>query len=207
MVAGRMEATPAIRSSSGLERNGSSLSASVSAATTSRTERLAQPVELPPSPRLRAETIAGLATVAGVVAIALGGWAFVSSASSEDSNAGVRSLAAAEQVLPLLARPSTERIPFSGSVGRITLVVGAGGRGVLVPAGLEAAAPGWSYQAWITEPNAAAPVSVALFSGTEAVVPLAAPVRRGATVGITIEPARGAPTPSRTPKLLARRSR
>lgn len=205
-MAGRMEASPAIRSSSGLERNGSSPTASVPARTTPRFERLAQPVELPPPPRLRAETIAGLAAAAGVAAIALGAWAFVSSVRSESAGAGARSLSTAEQILPLLARPSTERVPFSGSAGQITLVVGIGGRGVLVPDGLEAAAPGWSYQAWIVEPNAAASVSAALFSGTEAAVPLSAPVPRGATVGITIEPADGAPALSGTPKLLARRS-
>jgi hypothetical protein len=141
-----------------------------------------------------------------VAAIALGAWAFVSSVRSESAGAGARSLSTAEQILPLLARPSTERIPFSGSAGQLTLVVGIGGRGVLVPDGLEAAARGWSYQAWIVEPNVAASVSAALFSGTEAAVPLTAPVSRGAAVGITIEPADGAPGLSGTPKLLARRS-
>jgi hypothetical protein len=201
-----MEATPARRLPRGLDRNGSMLHTSTATASTSRTDRLPQPVQLPRQTRLTGPTLAGVAAAAGVAAIALGGWAFVSSVRSGDPNAGERSLSAAEQVIPLLARPNTERIPVSGSAGRMTLFVGAGGRGVLVLDGLEPAPERWSYRAWITELNAEAPVPAAVFSGTEVVVPLTASVPREATVGITIEPEGGLPAPSRTPKLLARRT-
>jgi len=205
-VIARMEATPARRLPSGLDRNGSVLDTSTATASTSRSDRLAQPVQLPRHTRLTGARLAGLAAAAGVGAIALGIGAFVSSVRADDANSGARSLSAAEQVMPLLARPSTELIPVSGSAGRMALFVGAGGRGVLVLDGLEPAPERWSYQAWITELNAEAPVPAAVFSGTEIVVPLSVSVPRGATVGITIEPEGGLSAPSRTPKLLARRT-
>ncbi len=57
----------------------------------------------------------------------------------------------------------------------------------------------------MSTPGAIAPRPVALFSGRETVVPLAATVPPGATVAVTLEPAAGSFAPTRTPKLFVER--
>ena len=71
-------------------------------------------------------------------------------------------------MLALLAKPSTERIAFSGSHG-LVLAVGSGGRAAILIRGLERATPGTPYVAWIVAPGAA-PVRAARFVGTERAV-------------------------------------
>jgi anti-sigma-K factor RskA len=74
---------------------------------------------------------------------------------------------------------------------------------MLVLKGLGAAPEGRSYQAWVLRPNAKVPVSAAVFSGIEAIVPVSVPVQQGAVVTITLERAGGVKLPTRTPKLVA----
>ncbi len=93
-------------------------------------------VELPPRKRLSGPTIAAFAALAGIAAILLGSWAFVSSVTSDDTSS---ERAQSEQVISLLSKPSTERVPVDGSAGRIVLAVGTGGRAYLV---LDGARPG-----------------------------------------------------------------
>jgi len=168
------------------------------------TNVVAKPVELPAGTRLSGLTIASLAALAGVGAILLGSWAFVSSVLSDDepTAAGAQS----QRVIALLSKPSTLRVPVDGSAGRIILAVGSAGRGYLVLDDLGAAPAGKSYQAWVGLPAAKSPASAAVFSGTELLVPLSVAIRSGVAVAITIERAGGAPAPSKTPKLVAQPS-
>jgi hypothetical protein len=166
------------------------------------------PVALPPRRRLSGASLAGLAAVAGVGAIALGAWG-VASSLSDDSNGTGQSAVAIEgvqQVVSLLSKPATTSIPIQGSGRRIILVVGAKGYGVLVLNGLGRPPVGKTYQAWVIKPNVKAPASAGVFSGEEAVVPLTTPVPPGGVVAITIEPAGGSPAPTQTPKLVATRT-
>ncbi len=168
---------------------------------------LVEPVRLPPEGRLSASTLAILAAAAGVVAMLLGGWAFVSGMSDDDATvAEAPSVPSGyEEALALLAAPKVERLPLKGSVGRIVLAVRPSGEAALVLNGLGEAESGWAYQAWIGTPGAITPRSAALFSGRESVVPLEAPVPPGATLAVTLEPEDGSFAPTRTPKLVVQR--
>jgi anti-sigma-K factor RskA len=170
-------------------------------------DHLSRPVELRAKRRFSTATLAGLAAAAGVAAIVLGGWAFVSGVRTDAGSGGVGAAPdGLQQAVALLARRDVERLPLRGSVGRIVLVVeAASGHAALVLNGLGAVEPEWAYQAWVTGPNALAPRSAALFSGREAIVPLTGVVRRGAVVAVTLEPAAGSFGPTRTPKLLVER--
>lgn len=161
-------------------------------------------VEVPSSKRLSGATIAAFAALLGVGAILLGSWAFVSSVRTD--NEASAETAQSEQVISLLSKPSTQRVPVDGSAGRIVLAVGTDGRAYLVLDGLGLAPTGKSYQAWVIKPNAKAPASAAIFAGTEMIVPLSVAVRPGAVVAITIERPGGAPAPTQTPKLVAQPS-
>jgi Anti-sigma-K factor rskA len=197
-----------------LSRTGNGLAVPTDAAgvrvaevTAARAE-LGRAVELPPEGRLSATTLATLAAAAGVVAILVGGWAFVSGVRDGGGSADADAASpptAYEEALALLADPGAERLPLAGSVGRIILVVRPTGDAALVLNGLGVVDSGWAYQAWVSRPNALTPLSAALFSGREAVVRLSAPVPRGATVAVTLEPAEGSFAPTRTPKLVVQR--
>jgi Anti-sigma-K factor rskA, C-terminal len=169
---------------------------------------LTEPVRLPPEGRLSASTLAILAAAAGVVAILLGGWAFVSGTSDDDSStaATVAAPTGYEEALALLAAPNVERLPLMGSVGRIVLAVRPSGEAALVLNGLGEAESGWAYQAWVSTPGAITPHSAALFSGRESVVPLDAAVPPGAKLAVTLEPENGSFAPTRTPKLVVERA-
>jgi hypothetical protein len=165
-------------------------------------------VELPPERRLSASTLAALAAAAGIAAIVLGGWAFLSAFGGDDGTDVSAQQAAPtgfEEAVSLLARPGAERLRLRGSVGRIILVVQSGDHAALVLNGLAEAPSGWAYQAWVTPPSSITPRSAGLFSGREVVVPLAVSVRPGATVAVTLEPATGSLAPTRTPKLVVER--
>ncbi len=170
-------------------------------------EELAQPVRLPSEGRFSASTIAILAAAAGVVAILLGSWAFVSGVTGEDDVAvsSVPAPSGYEEAVALLAAPDVERLPLRGSVGRIVLAVRPTGAAALVLNGLGEAESGWAYQAWVSTPGAITPSSAGLFSGTEAVVPLSVQVPRGSTLAVTLEPESGSFAPTRTPKLVVKR--
>jgi Anti-sigma-K factor rskA len=165
-------------------------------------------VELPPSGVLAGATLATLAALAGMAAIALGTWAFVSSIREDDAPRIVRPpISEAAQAISLLSKPTTVRLPLAGSDGRVVLAVASNGRGMLVLDGLGIAPVGRTYQAWVVmpRPRGAAPLPAALFTGVETVVPLTARVEPGSAVGISIEKAAGASAPTRTLTLLAQR--
>ena len=92
------------------------------------------------------------------------------------------------RVLALLAKPSTERVVFAGSRG-LVLAVGSGGRAAILVRGLERAAPGKPYVAWIVAPGAA-PVRAAQFVGSERAVFLSG--RLGPRASVVVSPDRPA---------------
>jgi len=94
-----------------------------------------------------------------------------------------------------LAKPSTQRIPFANSGGRIVLAVGPRGRGVLVLQGLRPAAVGTSYVAWLVGRKGRVVGSTGVFSGRTRIVPLSRLVPVGSGVAVTLEhAAKTAPT-------------
>jgi Anti-sigma-K factor rskA len=172
-------------------------------------DQLFDPIELPEPHRLSGVTLAALAAVVGVAAIALGMWAFVSSVRAQDDPEVVRSapIYGAAQAISLLSKRSTERIPLEGSQGSAVLAVGARGRGVLVLDGLPVAPAGRSYQAWVVDPKVRPleHMSAAVFTGVETIVPLAQPVPEGWVVGVTVEEEGGVVAPTRQFRIGAER--
>jgi Anti-sigma-K factor rskA len=162
-----------------------------------------EPVELPKGQRLSGPVLAALAALAGVAAMVLGTTAFAASLRSDDSDGTQPASASRAAAISFLAKPSTARVHVAGSRGRIVLAVGSAGRGVLVLKGLGAAPQGKSYQAWVTRPKAKVPVSAAVFTGAEALVPLSLAVEPGSVVTITVERAGGAELPTQDPKFVA----
>jgi hypothetical protein len=130
--------------------------------------------------------------LAGLAALALGGLAVFWAARSDGGATTSQAPPAApsEQAAPtaerralaLLAKPSTERVLFRGSEGRLVLAVGSGGRAALVIRGVERAPAGRPYRAWVVGPERT--VRAGQFLGGERVVLLSAPVARGASVVI-----------------------
>ena len=147
-------------------------------------------------------TLAALAAGCGVAAMLLGAWALVAEVRSGDEASSPDS-PALERAVAILAGPSTERFPLRGSMGRITLAVGSGERGVLARDGLGRAPEEKIYAAWLVRPGTATPVRVATFSGDEPAVPLSRRVGRGARVGVTLEAEPVPDRPSRTLRLVA----
>jgi hypothetical protein len=158
-------------------------------------------LELPAPHRVSGITLAALAAVTGLAAIALGTWAFVVSVREADSVSVVRAapVYGAAQVVSLLSKPSTERLLLEGSEGHVTLAVAEGGRGVLVLDGLAIAPPGLTYQAWVADPESRPREHIAAgtFTGVEMVVPLTARIPPGWILGVTVERSGGATAPSR----------
>jgi anti-sigma-K factor RskA len=188
-------------------RNGSAMSPRTrgQAQRPSAREPLKRHVDLPRERRFSAAALAGIAAAAGIAAIVLGGWAFVSGIRADAGSATVGTASGVQQALSLLARPDVERLRLRGSVGRLVLVVEPSGNAALVLNGLGPVDSEWAYQVWVTGPNAVGPRSAALFSGRETIVSLTGRVRRGAVVAVTLEPAAGSLAPTRTPKLVVER--
>ena len=141
-------------------------------------------VDAPSARRPSPLTLAVLGVLAGIAAMVLGAAAVISAGgasrtSSEHAAGGATPVPARptlsgteRRVLALLAKPSTQRVVSRGSRG-LVLAVGSGGRAAILIRGLERAAPGKPYKAWIVTPGAA-PVRAARFVGTERAVFLSA---------------------------------
>ncbi len=140
-------------------------------------------LDMPQTRRSAPTTLVVLASCAGVGALVLGVLAGVSTLSGSSEPAATAETAATSDVTPsaeqralaLLAKPSTERIVFRGSGGRVLLAVGSGGRAAILIRGLERAAPGQPYGAWIF--GAGRPLRAARFNGMERAVFLTVLVR------------------------------
>jgi hypothetical protein len=155
-----------------------------------------KPVELPAARRPSPVWLAVLALLAGVGAMALGALAVVSATrSGDDSTATSVPTAQAptspalpdveRRVLALLAKPSTQRVVFRGSGGRLVLVVGSGGKAAILIRGLERAPRTRPYVAWVVRSGLAA--RAASFTGAERAVFLSAAVRPGMSVVIAAD--------------------
>jgi len=136
-------------------------------------------VDVPRSRRPSPLVLASLGVLAGIAAMALGTGAVIYAGGTTEkapevapSSAGVQpspSVSPVERrVVALLAKPSTERVAFTGSRG-LVLAVGSGGRAAILVRGLEPAATAKPYVAWIVAPGAA-PARAAQFVGTERAV-------------------------------------
>lgn len=167
---------------------------------TSGTLHPSVPFDLHPAGRPGWPTLAALAAGCGLLAVVLGAWALVSSIRAEEATPPSPAL---ERAIDVLGAPGTERYPLRGSVGRITLVVAADDRGVLVLDGLGHAPDRRVYVAWVVPPGSATPRPAATFSAAERAVPLDLPVVRGARVAVTLETAPAPDRPSRPLRLVA----
>lgn len=216
---GAMELTRApvvVGAADSVEIAGSPSSAAVSSITV---DRLGEALIPPAEHRLSGERLAVLASLAGAGAIVLGGVAMATTLHSSRSNtpatgAGTPTVATvpSEGVLrsretaavSFLAKPSTERIPFANSDGRIVLAVGPRGRGVLVLQGLRPATAGTSYVAWLVGRKGRVAGSAGVFSGGSSIVPLSKLVPVGSAVAVTLERLPGK-APTGKLRLVARR--
>src|SRR5262245_51438789 len=141
-------------------------------------------VEVPQPRRPSPTPLVVLGLLAGIAAMALGGVAVVSAARSVDEPTpsavatpeAVVTPGVEQQVLALLAKPSTDRVVFRGSSGRLLLVVGSAGRAAILVRGFERAPAGRPYHAWVVGPGR--PVRAGTFTGAERAVFLSVPVLR-----------------------------
>ena len=177
--------------------------------------RIAEPARLHvlhSEPLRAARPIVALAVLAGLAAVGLATWAFVSamSAADEGPTAPTRSGTAPrpdpglQRALALLALPTTQRFRVAGSLGHVVLAVTPGDRGYLVLRGLGRAPAGRIYQAWVIPPGGRSMRRGAAFRGETAVVALRGRVHDGTAVAITLEHVGIRSTgPSNTPRLVA----
>ncbi|HEX5027491.1 MAG TPA: hypothetical protein VFV56_01640 [Gaiellaceae bacterium] len=122
------------------------------------------PVELPAAERPTSMTLVVLAVAAGIGALVLGALAGLSAVSwGSDGTPSVE-----RQALALLAKPSTERIVFRGSGGRLVLAIGSAGRAAVSIRGFGQATSETPYYAWIV--GSGAPVRAATIDGSERAV-------------------------------------
>lgn len=194
------------RATDDLERNGSAPPVLLAPPPAEPALRVALASAPAPSERLSGTTLAVLATLAGIGAIALGSWAFASEAWSDDPAPTVDrpSTVATDRAIALLARPSTERIPLAGSEGRMVLAVGVGGRAALTLDGVDPLLQGETYHAWLIGPENRVVAPAGSFTGARAIVPLSPRVPEGFGIGVTRERV-GARAPTKTLTLVASR--
>lgn len=155
------------------------------------------PVEVPRGRHPTPIVLAVLGTLAGIGAMALGAIAVLSAGGSSAETTSTPAPAAAKQVtttrprveeraLALLAKPSTERIVFQGSGGRLVLAVGTGGRAAILLRGFERAVSGKPHLVWIVAPGRA-PVRAGRFVGTEPAIFLTRPLGPSASVVVSAD--------------------
>ena len=141
-------------------------------------------VEMPEPRRPSPAPLVVLGLLAGIAAMVLGGFAVVSAARSADEPAppaaatpkAVATPQVEQQVLALLAKPSTDRVVFRGSDGQLLLVVGSAGRAAILVRGFQRAPASRPYRAWVV--GAGRPVRAGTFTGAERAVFLSVPVLR-----------------------------
>jgi anti-sigma factor RsiW len=135
--------------------------------------------------------LASITAVAAAVAIGLGIYSVSLRGQLDDTRSALTSQESAASVL---ADPNAMTVAMKSGSGRV--VVGADGAAVLVVDDLAAAPAGKTYQAWVVEGQT--PVSAGTFDTTDkqAIVPLPQPVADGAVIGVTLENAGGASSPT-----------
>lgn len=136
-------------------------------------------------------TLAVVAVLAGVGAMGLGAAAVIEAGSSSDpatvpvvsKPANGAASAAERSALALLAKPSTQRVAFSGASG-LVLAVGSGGRAAILVRGVRRAPAGKPYVAWIVGPGGVS-IRAATFTGAERAVFLSRPLGPRASVVVS----------------------
>jgi anti-sigma-K factor RskA len=157
--------------------------------------RSERPNVVPLRPRW-VKSLVAVAAVAVCVAVALGIWAATLSHKVDRRDAA---LAEQDRLAQLLASPDLRVV--STFHGALALAVTKRGDAALIWRDLEDPGPGQTYEAWVAFGGKTEPAG--LFSGGNIVaVPLDQPVKKGATVMVTKEPAGGRPTPSSKPILV-----
>ncbi len=167
-----------------------------------RVASAARPIGSTSERRPRSSTLVVLAVIAGFAAVGLGAWALVAERDDSRDTAAARSQAL-DRAAAVLADPQAQRIPVSGSVGRIVLFVAKRGDAVLMLKGLGVAPAGRTYQAWVTIPGSGETLSAGTFNGAEPFVPLTQWVTPGGRLSVTLEDDAGATKPSRVARLKA----
>jgi hypothetical protein len=153
------------------------------------------PVDVPRGQRFSSIVLAALGVLAGIGAMGLGAVAVLSASSTPGTDTTAPrtdgpKTAVEARVLSLLAKPSTERIVFKRSGGKLVLVVGSGGRAAILVRGLQRPATAKPLSAWVVAPGSA-PVRAAHIGGAERAVFLSVPVGPEASVVVSSErPAR-----------------
>jgi anti-sigma-K factor RskA len=139
--------------------------------------------------------LGAVASVAAVVAIGLGVYAFSLAGELDDTRTALEQQ---ESAAAILADPSSRTVELQEGEGR--LVVATGGDAVLVVDDLEPAPAGKTYQVWVVA-HGGTPASAGLFggSGGPSVVPVEAEVPPAAVVAVTVEEAGGAEQPTSEP--------
>ncbi len=134
--------------------------------------------------------VAGVAAVAAVAVLALGLWANSLSNSLDRERSANE---AYEQTAQLLGA-NASATPLVGADG--SLLVAEDGRAAIVVCGLDRAPSEMTYEAWVI--TGTTPEPAGLFRGGEGCQPVALTrnVPSGATVGVTIERAGGATSPT-----------
>lgn len=131
---------------------------------------------------------AAAAAVAACAAVAFGIWAATLDGSLHDRTSALRQR---DRLVAVLADPAARRLPLGGGGA---VVVTASGRAVLLTR-LPAAPAGKRYEAWVLAGGPARPAGL-FRGGAGSAFLLAAPVRAGARVGVTLEPFGGSPRPT-----------
>ena len=88
-------------------------------------------------------------------------------------------------------------VPLTGATGSV--VVGSGGTGALVVAGLDRAPAGKTYEAWVVAGKSASPAGTFDGGAGTTVVKLSKQIPSGAVVAVTVEPEGGSPQPTTKP--------
>jgi anti-sigma-K factor RskA len=136
------------------------------------------------------------AAVAACAAIMLGIWAASLSNKLDRRDAALTNQ---ERLAQLLASPDLRVV--STAHGALALAVTRSGDAALIWRDLEDPGQGRTYEAWVA--SGGKPEPAGLFSGGKIVaVPLDRPVRKGATMLVTVEPAGGRSKPSSKPILV-----
>jgi anti-sigma-K factor RskA len=154
-----------------------------------REEPRAAVISLPRRNRAFA-AVAGIAAAAAAVAIGLGLWANSLSNSLYRERSANQAFRDAAQLLG--ARASAT--PLTGADG--SLLVADDGRAALIICGLDQAPSDKTYEAWVITGKTPSPAGLFEGGGDCRPVTLTRPVPRDATVGVTIERAGGAESPT-----------
>jgi anti-sigma-K factor RskA len=94
-----------------------------------------------------------------------------------------------------------EHVALSGGSGSV--LVTPGGSGALVVSDLAPAPAGDTYEAWVIRGRTAVPAGLFSADKPTTIVALSRPVPAGSRVAVTVEPAGGTSSPTRTPFLVS----